>query len=146
MGMDYVPHNDIELFHLNWGGHRYMAELLDGLGADMDTWTGTNDGDEIPSKIAAAWADLLEDALAHDRIKDRRYADQSYEGGFAKSPEVKDPVNTEFREIYEQMDALVYKSRDPRGEPEIVDITTETKDWIKDFAAFLRKCGGCSQC
>ena len=142
MGMDYVPHNDIKSFHLNWTGHGYMAELLDGLGADMDNWAGTKGGDEIPDEMALVWAQLLEDALADDRIKERRYANPSCFDGFATRPEVGVPACTWFRAIY---DHLFPMPVNPQGEPEIVEITTATKNWIKDFAAFLRDCGGCDQ-
>lgn len=64
MGWDLVPVSRVEPIHVNmhWWLH-VVANALEHLGADMDFFGYTNDGDYVPADVARTWADTLEKGM-----------------------------------------------------------------------------------
>jgi hypothetical protein len=68
MGMDLVPiamkegaDEESAHFHANWSGWSVLASMLDTLGADMSSFSGSNDGEIVPRDVAESWGAVVEE-------------------------------------------------------------------------------------
>jgi hypothetical protein len=118
MGMDLIPRRKtLNSYHLNWSGWRFVLQLLEDLDANLSEASGSNDGDYVKAETARNWAQLIENALAADKIKLVFVPDEAYVGGGH------------------------YSTTCDEGEP----LTEDYSLFLKEFCDFLRKSQGFRQ-
>lgn len=133
MGMDLIPRNDAENYHVNWTGWRFLWQLLDDLGLDTFELSGSNDGDVVGAETADFFGCAIEEALAAGRIRLRRTPDKSYSEGFFEAPVVLDEDAGEPETLLQVIAG------------EIVPLDQETREWLAGFASFCKQSGGFEQ-
>lgn len=142
MGMDYIG-RDGSAFHLNWSGHLVMARLLHELGADLDRWSGANDGHYVPAPTCRAWASAVREAVTAGRVRFQYLASSG--GTIAERRPVVDDATPRDADLGPILDAIECLSGTlvPEGEPQA--LSAADRDWLLDFAEFLEGCRGCWQ-
>ena len=82
MGMDLVPFSkNKQSFHSNWTGWSFLTRSLEIAGADVSKVSYDNDGAKVDKVTALSWARHLQDALAEDKLRMIKIADDRYRGG-----------------------------------------------------------------
>lgn len=163
MGMGYMGRHGT--YHLNWSGHSTMAAILDQLGADLTEWSGSNDGDRVSAKTCRAWASLLEESVGKVMLLEQD--DPSYMEGKSswpvviesakyepddpnrKTAEVLDGIsgNSVERATKKGLSGLLYRINGKLPERgKLIPLPEDFKEWILEFATYLKTCGGCRQC
>lgn len=135
MGMDLSPRNrECASLHLNWTGWNIFCNLVDALGCDTSSLSGSNDGDYIPAAVCRAFAKSIRSAIATNRICKRLTPDGGYSGGYREYFIVTD-VDGGLIEDREDGNGCKLVRLDPEG---------DTK-WLYNICDFFESCSGCRQ-
>ena len=151
MGMDLIPVNDIEGFHVNWTGWSTLGDLLEECGVDLSAMAGSNDGDMVTAEIAQTWANALKDNLEKTVIL--RYKDDSFHGGYRNELHVTDSKTPVLLSTHEMVEALFSAANDRPVKPAInepptvINLCDSESEylWIASFIEFLQNSGGFEQ-
>jgi hypothetical protein len=125
--MDLVPRRpEAGVFHANWTGWAYIAEVLELAGADTREMSGTNDGEYVHARTARSWGRAVRRILP--RLMNKRVPDSLYSDGYREVP--------------------VLKPGDGAGTAtdctagDLFPLDEETKEWLRRFADFCERSGG----
>ena len=142
MGMDLIPRNaQIESFHTNWTGWRYISGILIQLEVDVEKLSGSNDGVYIKARTAKSWGCAMLDALEQNRIRNAIFGDKTYFSNFRDEPIVfEEPVKEEVSK------AILTLSFECPGYEELVYLDEGDKIWLREFANFCISSKGFRQC
>lgn len=136
LGMSSIPDSDDGPagFHANWTWWGVLLGCLDSLGADLSSASGSNDGDEVSAETATAWADLLEPALNSLVLVQVKHTE----------PNSKFDHTTVHLLPSDGFRLLEYARVDGAQISFLNDLPS-TEEYLKEFAHFLRTCGGFAQ-